>query len=67
MMPHNNQTLQSGADIRPSIINEELGEPSMGMLLDEVDAAYDIDSAECRRAKVAQLIETFLIAHHATA
>ena len=54
------------SDKRALIVNEETGEPSMGMLLDEMDAAHDIEihftRAE-RRSAVAALIEAFVMAH----
>lgn len=70
MMPHNNQPPQSDADIRAAIINEETNEVSMGMLIDEVDTAYNNEnelSTDKRRVKVTQLIETFMTDQGATA
>ena len=57
------------SDKRALIVNEDTGEPSIGMLLDEIDAVCDIEihftRAE-RRAAVAALIEAFVMANIAS-
>ena len=52
-------TTESRAQLRARFINEETGEPSMGMMMDELDEMYAYDAP---RGEKVNLVESFVVA-----